>query len=101
MECTPANISLDQDSINAIAAALSDTIQANIKCTMEATITKIVDGVVTGLQSRIIHLEDENTMLNYKKANIDLENRITELERQHDADNQYSKRNFLHISGVS
>jgi hypothetical protein len=66
---------------------------------MEATITKLVDGVVTGFQSRIIHLEDKNTML--KKANIDLESRITELERQHDAGDQYSKRNFLRISGVS
>jgi hypothetical protein len=47
MECTPANISPDQDAINSIAAALSDTIQANIKSTREATISKIVDGVVT------------------------------------------------------
>jgi hypothetical protein len=48
MECTPVNISLDQDAIKAFAAALSDTIKDNIKNTMEATITKIVDGVVTG-----------------------------------------------------
>jgi hypothetical protein len=48
---------------------------------------------ITGLQSRIIHHVDENAML--KKANIDMENRITELERQHDADDQYSKRNFF------
>ena len=40
----------------------------------------------------------ENT--NLKKANVDLEVRVSNMEKQRDADDQYNKRNFLRISGV-
>lgn len=62
---------------------------------MEATIKKIVDGV----QSQISTLEEENKAL--KKSNADLVNRVSDLERQHDADDHYSKRTFVRISGIN
>ncbi|KAH3716315.1 hypothetical protein DPMN_059036 [Dreissena polymorpha] len=52
------NISLDQGAIQAIAAALKDTIQSNIEVMLQSSIQTIVEGVIFGLQSKVSKLEE-------------------------------------------
>ena len=92
------NISLDQDAIQAIAAALKDTIQSNIEVMLQSSIQTIVEGVIFGLQSKVSKLEEENS--NLKSSNEVLTKRVRDLELRSDAAEQYSKRNCLRISGL-
>ncbi|KAH3768981.1 hypothetical protein DPMN_170225 [Dreissena polymorpha] len=92
------NISLGQDAIQAIAAALKDTIQSNIEVMLQSSIQTIVEGVIFGLKSKVSKLEEENS--NLKSSNEVLTKRVRDLELRSDAAEQYSKRNCLRNSGL-
>ncbi len=91
-------ISLDADSIQAIAIAVKDTIFEQLQASMATLVESVVGGVMNDLSTRVDALEKTNSTLRDEKE--ELLERIQSLERQADSAEQYSRRNCLRLSGV-
>ena len=89
---------LDDNSLELLADKLEYRIKHALESTLHSSIQTIVDGVISGLTTKINSLETENNT--HRKDIVSLEKRVQTLETQRDADDQFSKRNFLRISGV-
>ena len=62
-------------------------------------VSSIVTEVMIGIQTIITSLQNENKALRNKVK--DLEKRVDTLEKSEGKSNQYSRRNCLHLSGVT
>lgn len=91
---TSPTIRIGDDQMIEIAKLLKGTFQSQL----EDMISKIVSGVVGGLQAQIVDLQKENTTLKDTVSN--LEKRVELLETMEDRTSQYSRRNCLRISGI-
>jgi cell shape-determining protein MreC len=84
------HIILSKEDIVAIADILKDTFRPEL-LSVDVKVQAIVDGVLTGLNKKLHHLEQENE---------ELRARVTKLERDADTAEQYSQRNCLRRSSV-
>ena len=92
--CEAAKISLQDSQLKQILGTLSKTFEAQLP----VMVNHIVTGVLSGLQSRISDLEDENASLRDHVAV--LEQRVEQLELAEERSSQYSRRNCLRVSGI-
>ena len=96
------NITLDQAAYSQIVTAIKESVQGEIERMMthnlESVVNSIVDGVLSGIQTKVASLESE--MITLKDENASLRDRVSHLESVCDASEQYSRRNNLRITGV-
>ena len=82
----------------ALKASFHDELTSMIEPIIKNSVSAIVDGILSGLQSKITALETENIRL--KHVNDELRSRIVKLESAADDAEQYSRRNCLRITGI-
>ena len=87
-------INLDETQILKIAEVLQSTFESKFTDMVSA----IVSNVFGDVNTKVSALQHENDALNDKV--VQLERRIDLLEKQNDANNQYSRRNCLRVSGI-
>lgn len=76
---------------------LSEILKDTFRDEIDTMVTTIVNGVLHGLQDRIISLEKQNS--DFKVENTALTARMAALESLEEKAEQYSRRNCLRISG--
>ena len=91
---TTKNITLNAGDLEHIAELLKGTFQPML----ETNAKTIIDGVISGLEARIVHLEKQNADL--KGENEALKKKIELLEMRCDDNEQYSRRNSVRITGL-
>ena len=87
-------INLDETQILEIAEVLQSTFESKLTDMVSA----IVSNVLGDVSNKVSALQHENDALNDKV--VQLERRINLLEKQDDANNQYTRRNCLRVSGI-
>ena len=87
-------INLDETQILEIAEVLQSTFESKLTDMVSA----IVSNVLGDVSNKVSALQHENDALNDKV--VQLERRIDLLEKQDDANNQYTRRNCLRVSGI-
>ncbi|XP_052241446.1 uncharacterized protein LOC127851662 [Dreissena polymorpha] len=97
-EIEKAEVNLDEKTMNSIIKAVKESVQASFSNQMQSMLESIAAGVVERLSNRIECLENDNQVL--RNENNMLRDRVTDLENQMYAGEQYSRRNNVRIFGV-
>jgi hypothetical protein len=88
------NLPLDETQLK----QLSEQVSSSLEAILPDMVKSIVSKVIEALQNRMSAIQDENSSL--KERVSDLEKRVELLEIDHEASDQYSRRNCLRISGI-
>ena len=96
-------VKLGLTQMQQIADILRESFKEDMKETNKERLPEmaknIVSGVIDGLNKKITDLESDNKTLH--EENKELKPRVAKLEIKADAGEQYSRRNFLRMSGVN
>ena len=89
-----ASITLGDAELRQLSSLMEGMFMSKIK----ELVTSIVEGVSLSLEQKLTSIQQENSIL--KSENDDLRAKISTLETSVDANEQYSRRNCIRISGI-